>query len=518
MDLKSKRVVGIAQMLLCVGTLVLYTKIGGMGMICAAGSMEVFLLVTELFFAGLGDAMEQMTRNLERKGQKQAKRVQKASILYGVFAALAAEGILLCINRLWLENSGLTYVDKMLELLMFAVPLVAILQVMRGMIQMELDRTVIGISKLIFSVCMFIGTWISYFVLNAYGTKVAALMQSIKKWHFYVVVGLVPGVLLGTVGSILFLAVILWMRRDQISLFSEKKQSGPVLLLSLRLFPAQLSFGMVTWMKHLLMVVLLGCSITEITAENYLFGHFYGAVLPLHRLLASLLDTGLTSYKKRLYTAYRRRMTNVYYKDLKAVLCYIMLHGVLICVLTLALHKSYLAVWSLQTSDAFMELMTASAWIGLLYAPSVVLLELLKYRGLSGQRLLASSIGAISGIVAALICAKTVGAGTLMYVLSVGICCLMICLLAAVSLSVIVGIDYLSVLARCAAAIFATICIGAVVYVIQKVLFTALGGFVTCLIGVIAGWAAQFFIVVVLRVFDKEELTYFPLPFLTKRI
>lgn len=518
MDLKSKRVVGISQMILYLGTLVLYTKIGGMGMICAAGSMEVFLLVTNLFFAGIGDAMEQMTRSLERKGTLQAKRVQQAGILYGVLATAAAEGILLLCNRLWLENSGLTYVDKMLELLMFVVPLVAILQVLRGIVQMELDRTVIGISKLIFSVCMVIGMWISYLVLNEYGTKVAALMQSIRKWHFYVVVGLVPGVLFGTVGSILFLAAIIWMRRDQISLFQAKKQQGSVFLLSMRLFPSQLSLGVVTWMQHLLLVVLLGCSIAEITTENYLFGHFYGAVLPLYRFLASLLDTGLTPYKKRLYTAYRRRMTNVYYKDLKAVLCYVMLHGVLICVLTLALHKSYLAVWSLQTSDAFMELMTASAFIGLVHAPSVVLLEILKYRGLPGQRTMISAIASVGGILAAVICAKTTGAGTMLYVFSIGICCLLTCLLSAISLSVMVGINYLSILTRCAAAIFATLCIGIVVYLMQKAFFTALGGFVTCLIGVVAGWAAQFFVVVVLRVFDKEELTYFPLPFLTKRI
>lgn len=518
MDLKSKRVVGIAQMILYLGTLVLYTKIGGMGMVCAAGSMEVFLLVTNLFFAGLGDAMEQMTRTLERKGKQQEKRVQQAGVIYGVLATIAAEGMLLLLNRLWLENSGISYVDKMLELLMFTVPLIAILQVLRGIVQMELDRTVIGISKLIFSVCMVIGTGISYFVLNEYGTKVAALMQSIRKWHFYVVVGLVPGVLLGTIGSILFLAVIIWMRKDQISLFQAKKQNGSLPVLSMKLFPAQLSFGAVTWIQHLLLVVLLGCSITEIAAENYLFGHFYGAVLPLYRFLASFLDTGLTSYKKRLYTAYRRRMTNVYYKDLKAVLCYVMLHGGLICALTLALHKSYLAIWSLQTSDAFMELMTASALIGCVYAPSIVLLEILKYRGLSGQRTMVSVIAAIGSVLTAVICAKTTGAGTMMYVLSIAMYCLLICLFSAIILSVMVGINYLSVLTRCMTAILATICIGIVVYLIQKALFTALGGIVTCLIGVIVGWVAQFLVVVVLRVFDKEELTYFPLPFLTKRI
>ena len=42
MDLKSKRIVSIAQLIFLAGMLVLYTGIGGMGMIYVAGSMVVF--------------------------------------------------------------------------------------------------------------------------------------------------------------------------------------------------------------------------------------------------------------------------------------------------------------------------------------------------------------------------------------------------------------------------------------------------------------------------------------------
>ena len=52
----------------------------------------------------------------------------------------------------------------------------------------------------------------------------------------------------------------------------------------------------------------------------------------------------------------------------------------------------------------------------------------------------------------------------------------------------------------------------------QKLLFTALGGLTTLLVCVIVGLLLQLIAVLVLRIFEKEELTYFPLSVITKRI
>lgn len=521
MDLKSKRIVGISQILLFAAMLVLYTRIGGMGMICVAGSMEVFLFVMSLFFGGLPDAMEAMAAGRRKKGQLNTQAcVQKAGIIYGIVAAFLSEGVLLLINRIWIENSGLTYVDKMLELFMFVIPFVAVMQVLHGILQVGLDKTVIGISKLIFSVFTIIGMFVSYLILNEYGTKVAALMQSIRKWHFYVVIGLVPGILCGTIASILFLMIILWMRHDQIDLFSGRGNQNRerISVLCVTMAVEQCSKGAVMWLKHIVLLVLLGFSFSEIAEENYLFGHFYGAVLPLFCGIGALLDTGLTNYKKRLYAAYKKHLTNIYYRDLKAVLSYALLHGMLICALTLALHKSYLAIWSLQTSDAFMTLMTASAVIGFLYFPCIVITEVLKYRNLLGQRTISAAAGTVAAVLTAFICSKTAGAGTWMYVLSVGVGLLVVCIVASVYLSMMFGINYISVLLRISTGMVATAVIGVIVYFMQQAMFTALGGFVTLLICAIVGWALQFAAVLVLRIFSKEELQYFPLPFLTTRI
>lgn len=521
MDLKSKRIVGISQSIIFASMLVLYTRIGGMGMICVAGSMELFLVITYIFMGGIPDAMESLVQARQKRGQLDgAHIVQKAGIFYGIAAVILTEVVLFAVNRLLVDQCGLNYVDKMLELLMLTVPFMAALQVLRGIIQVDLDRMVIGISRFVFVVCMVIGVLISYFILADYGTKVAALMQSVRKWHFYVVLGLVPGVMLGTLGSFVFLLIIALMRREQISLLDKPvgMQKESVWSVCRKLFVSQLMKGMVEWLKHIPLLVALWLSLGEIANENYLFGNFYGAVLPVLGLAWSLLDLVLVSYKKRLYAAYRKRLEKQYYKDLKTVLCYVLLGSVLTFVLTLALHKSFLAIWSQQTFVAFMKLMAFSAVIGLLGLPCLVLMDILKYRNLHTERTVAALAGTCVGVIAAIVCAKTAGAGILMYVLCISLQLVVMIAVSAWNLSAVVGINYLSVVSRTAVGMGATIVIGVLTFVAQKVLFTALGGFTTLFLCVGLGVILQVIAVLVLRVFDKEELAVLSLPFLTQKI
>ncbi len=521
MDLKSKRVVGIAQVLMFAAMLILYTRIGSLGMICVAASMELFFVITYGLLGGVPDAMEQMVVVREKKGQPGAAlRVRKAGILYTVLAAVAAEGLLALAVNFVSEQTELVYVDKLLELLMIAVPFIAVLQLLRGLLQVDLDRVVVGISRLVFVIFMIIGLFGSYMILNGYGNKVAALMSGIRKWHFYVVLGLVPGVILGAVGSIIFLAVIGFMRKEQIKLLHQEqgRSSENIFKLCGRLFVSQLSQGAVSFLTHIPVILLLWLSVGEIAKENYLFGNFYGAVLPLFGLVWSLSDLGLVTYKKRLYVAYRKRLDNQFYKDFKAVLCYVALHSMAILVLTLALHKSYLAIWSQQTFVPFMELMAASAVIGALGLPYKVLMDVLRYRGLQIERVVSIAVGLVFGILSAVICYRTIGVGTLMYVLSISLFLLGAAVVALWNLSVIIGIDYLSVGIRCAGVLIFTVILGGLAFVAQLLLFTALGGLTTLLVCVVFGMVLQLMMVLLLKVFTKEELAYLPLSFFTGKL
>ena len=237
MNLKNKGFVQISQIVLFAAMLALYTAIGGMGMIYVAGSVELFFVITYLFLGGIPDTMEYMIRIRRKRGYyKDASGVVRAGILYTFMAVVIAELCLFLVNKLVISRTELLYVDKLLYLSMFAVPFLGIMQVLRGILQAEFDKSLTGISKLVFVIFLVTGTVVSGMMLGEYGTKAAMLMQSVGLKHFYVTIGLIPGVVLGALGAIIFLAVIWIIYRKKVTLFefqpdTPKEHPGPPLLL-----------------------------------------------------------------------------------------------------------------------------------------------------------------------------------------------------------------------------------------------------------------------------------------------
>ena len=521
MDLKGKRIIGIAQIIFWAAMLVLYTRIGGMGMVYVAGSLELFFLVTYLFLGGVPDAMDYMIRSRRKKDMwKDACNVWKAGALYAVFAIVFSELGLLMVNKCLIAKTDLLYVDKLLDLFMIAVPFLAVMQVIRGVMQAELGKVTDSISRLVFVICMVVGTVISGLILSGYGGKAANLMQSVSLEHFYIVIGLIPGLITGSLGASIFLIVMGVSHRAEITVFDIQPGTAreSILGLSLELFKEELPGIVVPCVKRVPVIVLLWLSLGEISKENYLFGNLYGAILPLFGMAWTLSDLGLVNYKNNLYIAYRKKAYEQFYRDFKTVLCYVALHSVMICVFMLMLHKSYLAIWDLQTFTSFMKLAAASSIIGLLGLPTMVLEDVLKCRNMHNRVALFVVIGTVFGVIAGVVCAKFAGAGILMYVVCISVQYFVTVLLSAWSLSSAVGIHYWSVLLRTGAGVIATAVIALLLYVVQQILFTPLGGLATLLICVVVGVILQFVAILVLRIFDREEYRYLPLPILTKNI
>ena len=490
MDLKSKRIVSIAQMILLAGMLVLYTEIGGMGMIYVAGSMEVFLLITGLFLGGIPDAMEYMIRIRRRREQyKDAANVWKAGVVYGILATILAEVALVLVNNFIVLRTDLLYVDKLLTLLMITVPFLAVLQVIRGVLQAEFDRLIIGISRLVFAVCMLIGTVSSALILGDYGEKVARLVQSVSLKHFYVLLGLVPGILLGALGAIAFLFIMGIMHKRDVAILDKQPGAAAegIFKLTVQLFTGQFTETLGDCLKHIPVLALLWLSLEEIAGENYLFGNFYGAILPVFGLAWILCDLGLVTYKRRLFAAYRKKQTEQYYKDLKTMLGYVLLHSIAIMAFAFAVHKSYLAIWSQQTFTNFMNLAALSAILGFFGLPCMELLDILKYRGLRGQAVAASTAGTVVSVITALIGFKALGVGSILYVLSIGFGMAVTMLVAAFLLSRVVGINYVSVLIRTGCCIVITLIIAIILFGVQTMIFTAFGGLATLILCLLLG-------------------------------
>lgn len=519
MDLKNKRMIGTAHIILLLAMLVLYTRIGGLGMIYVAGTIELFYIIVTLFLGGVPDAVEYMTRIRRKRQQfKEVAKVQKAAVLYSILGVLVSEVAIVFVNKFLVVPGGLKYINQMLYLLMMTVPLLALLQIIRGLMQAELDRRLIGLSELIFVGFMIVGTVCAVLWMGDYGAKAARLMQSVMLEHFYVILGVVPGIITGALAAIGFLVIVGFLYRDQLHIFERKEGASQesFLMLLWQLFTAQFAEVIMPCMRRLPILILLWLSLGKISAENYLFGNFYGAILPVLYLVWMVYDLGLFNYKKRLFLLYRKKQSEQYYRDLKAVLCYVLIHSVTIAGFLLALHKSYLAIWGQQTYVAFMELAAYSMFIGLLGLPCIVLIDILKYRNMQAQAIFSVFIGTVLSIACAVIGHQYWGAGTLLYILCLCVEMLGTIVFAAVSLSVSVGINYISVLVHVSAGLIGTVVISVVLYGVQQLVFTALGGIATLAVCLIIGMILQFIMILALKIFHKDELKELPLSFLTK--
>lgn len=494
MDLKSKRLVEIAHIIIFGAMLVLYTRIGGMGMIYVAGSIEIFFVITYLFLGGIPDTMEYMIR-IRRKREyfKDASGVWKAGVLYGILAVVFAELSIFFVNRLLIVRTDLLYVDKLLGLAMLTVPFLGAMQVLRGILQAEFDKTLTGISKLVFVVCLVIGTIVSGAMSGEYGVKAANLMQSVRLEHFYVVIGLIPGIVLGALGAIIFLVSIWIIYRKHVTMFDVQPGSARESIMGQfkELCASQFAEVLTPCLKHIPILVLLWLSLEEISGENYLFGNFYGGILPLLALIWNVLDLGLVKYKKGLYLSYRRKMHEQYYMDLKEVLCYVILKSVTVFAFLLALHKSYLAIWDLQNFVPFMELARFSAVIGLFGLPCMVFTDILKYRNMQSEAVLSTLAGTVVSVIGSILCYKVNGAGILMYIVGISLQLLVTMLVAAWNVSAVVGIHYMSVVHKTGVSIVLTLIAAVLLFGVQQLIFTAMGGLGTLIICIAIGCVFQ---------------------------
>lgn len=507
MDLKSKRILEISQIVICLSMLFLYTRIGGMGTVYVAITMEIIAFFMILLFGGVSGTICYRIQLCEtEQSNREPVSILKGSGLYCILATVITEAALFAINYFLIEPSEILYVGSLLKFSMILIPLFILFQWLKGIMQALFQPQIGAFADLIFWLMTAIFTFLSFLILGNYGKKAADLMQSIKLEHFYVILSLVPGFLLGSLGAILFLGVIGWRRKDEVALlFQQPKKKSNVFMQCISTFTAQIQYNIIPLLQKLPIWILLILSLKEIESENYLFGHLYGAVLPVLLLLWSIFDLSLVTFKKRLYALNRKRMQEQYYKELKTVLVYVLIHSVFLFVCVFSLHKPFLAIWSMQTSSEFMMLMKAASVIALLGFPYMVLTDLLKEKNANWECTISVFFGAVMSLIVSAICNKFLGAGNILYILSLSLGLLVTIVIALWFMSSEVGINYLSVLLRSYKLLIVNVFIGVLLVILQSLIFTAFGGLGTLVICVLFSYLMFWISIRMFRVFSKEE-------------
>lgn len=494
MDLRNKRIYGISNLLLCFFAICLYGKIGAMGMMHVAIVFEILSFLNILFFSSLPDVINPKY-NLKTAG------------CYCFFATICMEAIMYLIYRFVILPSEIMYVGTLLIIFMFFVPIYALFQWLKGLYQATVQKQIGALSHIIFVVLSAVFCLLLSVILGDYGTKAAVFMQSIKLEHFYVLLCVSFGVFVSLIVSFVFLLWISRKYKGEISfVIRASKQNEKVSLPGLvNIFTTQFSESYLTFLKRVPIWLLLVFSLGEMKNENYLFGHLYGAVLPILGLAWQLASLGLIVAKKHMYLYFKKRMREEYYYKLVMILTYVVVCSVFLFACIFALHKPYLAIWSLQTSSVFMTLTKWSAFIALLGLPYITLVDILLERNQKKACSVSLLLGLIMFVITAFICNNFLGAGSALYIVSIVLYLLVSIFFLAWFLKNEVGLSYFSVLKRSYKVLATHIMLAIILIIVQSFIYTAFGAFGTLTICLTISFVMQWLFTRAFRLFSKEE-------------
>ncbi len=508
MDFKSKTISQLLQIVICLAALFLYTRIGGIGTVYVAMTLEVIMAVILLLFYGVSNTISYKIQLCDNpQSVKNPLSVLKAGGLYCILALIVAEVILCAVTRFWIEPNEIMFVGTLLKFSMVILPFFVLLQWLKGVMQAVFQPQVGALADLIFGISTVVGTVLSYLVLGNYGKKAALLMQSIKLEYFYVILCLLPGFFVGCIGAVLFLGWIAVTHRDEIVVLFRQtgKKKERIIMLCMNMASSRILHIFIPILQRFPIWILLILSLKEIKADHYLFGHLYGAVFPLLGFIWNLSDIVLVLYKKRLYSLYRKKMLEQYADECKTVLTYALIYSVFFFVCIFSLHKSYLAIWSMQTSGEFMQLMKGSALIALLGFPYKVLTDLLKQKNARWECTVSVFFGAVMSVVTAAICNRFLGVGNTLFILSITLGLFVSVVVAAWFMSSETGTNYLSVLRKCYKILIVNIFMGSLLFLLQNFIFTAFGGLGTLAICLLFSYLVLRISIRAFCVFSKEE-------------
>jgi len=487
MDLINKRIKGISGMLACFGMLILYTQIGAIGMMYVAITFEILSLLNLLFFASL-------PKNI-------------SSGWYYVFASVTVEVILYFIYRFILLPSNIMFVSTLIVICMFLVPVYVCLQWFKGLYQVTVHNQLGALADFIFVISAIVISVILNIILGDYGHRAADFMQSIKLQHFYVILCVVFSFFFACIFALIFLFWAARRYRGKITFALQELRKKDTLTFRniLQMFTTQLSGSYLSIIQKIPVWLLLILSVKELKNENYLFGHLYGAVFPLLGLVWQLASIGLIVAKKHLYLYYKKRSRDSYYDTLKMILSYVVVSSTFLFACVFALHKPYLAIWSLQTSSTFMQLTKTSACIALLGLPYITLLDVLEERNRRKACRISILLGVLMFVITAIICNHFLGAGNALYVVSIVLQLLVTIFFLTWFLGNEVGISYFSILKNTYKVLASHILLTILLIVVQSFIYTAFGAFGTLTICLTISFIIQWISVRAFRVFTKEE-------------
>ncbi|MCD7806795.1 MAG: hypothetical protein LUH19_05565 [Lachnospiraceae bacterium] len=512
MDLKNKHLVHLSEGLLWVGVLLFFTKTGPGGIIYAAGTVEIFHAVFRFFLGYLPDAVSRVSRNKRNKERPGFGAVAvKASILCGLLSTLLCMLTLFFLS-LAADSVGIAYLGLLLRIYLWATPFGCVLQILLGILQTETGKTATGIARIIVSIGVIAGTVLSGMILSPYGVKVGDFLQHSEAQYFYMVLAVLAGIGLGLLAACLYAAILILLHRHEFACLHGARDSKlPTVRETVgTLYMQTLSDSVLNLLSRLPLILLLFLSMKEGGDGQMLFGTFFGAVLPLLMIFRYVFDLGLTPIERGMVSALRKRQNDYYYRYYIGAMKYVLLSSVAVAVLFAALHKPWLAQWNLQTTEMLMNLTLGSSILFLISLPWQFLLDVTKLKGNEKLLLIGMILGNAAAFLGGAVFTGEAGVTAAVFVRSLALFYFVSTAVMLLFTENEIGTTPLTYLSQVWLPLLLTGVVGLIVFGMQYLLFTGLGGFATSLLGWFVGLSLHILIVGFTGVYSREELRIVP--------
>ncbi len=513
MDLKNKHLVHLSEGLLWAGVMIFFAKAGANGILYTVGTLEIFYAVYRFFLGYLPDAVSRTARgkrNKERPGYGNV--AVRGSVLYAFIAALLCMLALFLISRCC-DSLAIPYMGQLLRIYLWITPFGAVLQILRGILQTETGKTRTGISKMIVSVGTIIGTVAGVMVLYPYGEKVGDFLQYDEVLYFYLALSVLPGIIFGILAACVYMLVLVIIHHyDFACLHGVHDPKLPKAVRMVGILFSQVGLdSVVILLSRVPFVLLFFLAITGSEEEQVLFGVFYGVILPFIMIVRFVLDMGLTSIERGMVSALRKRQREYYYRYYIGAMKYALLSSAAAAVLFAALRKPYLALWQLQTNDSVMSLALGCALLFFFSLPYQFSLDLMKLKGKELVIMAAMLLGDLGLVLRSVVFCGEAGITAAVFAQSMAIFYAVAAIIMIFCLEREIGTSPLTYLPQIWLPLLITCLIGLMMYGLQMMLFTSLGGFATALLGAVLGFALHFICVGLTGTYSREELRIVPL-------
>lgn len=513
-EVKRRQIQSFSYVLACINLWIFGKSIGDNGLGYLMAAFLVYALFWVLTGKNLPDRMGRMLRGRNAKGQyRNVSKIRRNMMLFQI-----AEGILgtvLCMSLGWLllEKVFLVpYGSMILWILSPALFLRCIQSVFLGYFQSEgseLPTAISSVLRHVFSLglgLLFLG------IFGSYGKKVSLLLKRTDFTSMYGVMGIALGMLLAEVLVLLFVFVIyrgsMAGRREAESgmkgtdSFSTQLRtlllpvSGDILRDLLMLLP--LWMGLLFFQKKA----------TDIYASISAYGIFSGRYLTLILLLTAILSAGSLPGVARTGSHIRKKEERYAKTALQAGIQGAVVHGFFF--------TAFLAVLAAPLSQA-LDLSAATTFTGTFTTGSSLVLwlllllyftEILEMRGEKHLLLIGYGIMDIVSIVALILLLNTGNTTTALPLsLVLGTAVGSLVLGAVTCLRMKAWPDLLRTLAIPAGS--CCVC-GLLAFGLQKICLPHLGAVVTVLLELVITGGVYWFLLLLLRTFRGQDLTYVP--------